>query len=120
MSIRTEKVGALIREELALELQKHRPEYLDGMVTVTSVKVSPDLSIAKVYVSIWNSKTDREILIKRLNTNQSDMRTAVAHKIRLRKMPELRFYRDDTLDTAERIDELLERVKAEDEEKRRG
>lgn len=109
----------MLRQELAQQFQRQLPEYLDGMVTITAVRVSADLSIAKVYVSIFNSKTAPDILIKRLNSNQTELRTQVAHAIRLRKMPALRFYRDDTLDTAERIEKLLQEVKEDDEERRR-
>ncbi len=87
-------------------------------MTVTAIRVSADLSVAKVYVSIFNSKTDPGILIKRLNAHQKELRTFLAHEVQLRKMPELRFYLDDTLDTAARIDRLIEKVRAEDEEKR--
>lgn len=88
------------------------------MITVTAVRVSADLSIAKIYISIFHSKTDPDILIKRLNGHQSEIRTMLAHDIRLRKMPELRFYRDDTLDTAEHIEKLLEDVRQEDERRK--
>ena len=115
MSIRTERVGATIREELAKYLQRSAPDYLDGMVTVTSVRVSSDLSIAKVYVSIWKSTTKPEILIKRLNENQVEIRTHLARALQMRKTPELRFYRDDTLDTAESMEKLIREVRAEDE-----
>ena len=118
MSIRTERVGAVLRQTLATHFQRQLPEYLDGMVTITAVRVSADLSIAKVYVSLFNSKTDPKILVKRLNAHQKEVRTLLAREVRLRKMPELRFFLDDTLDTAEHIDKLIAQVRAEDEERR--
>ena len=118
MSIRTERVGAMLRQALATHFQRQLPDYLEGMVTVTAVRVSADLSVAKVYISIFNSKTEPAILIKRLNTYQKETRTALAREVRLRKMPELRFFLDDTLDTAAHIDQLIEKVRAEDEERR--
>jgi len=108
----------MLRQELAKHFQRQLPDYLDGMVTVTAVRVSADLSIAKVYVSIYNGKTDPAILIKRLNANQTELRTMMAREIRLRKMPELRFYLDDTLDTAERIERLLQEVREKDAARR--
>lgn len=114
MSVRTEKVGALVREALATHFQRHMPNYLDGMITIASVKMSPDLRIAKVYVSIYRSKTDPDILIKRLNTHMPEVRMQLAELVQMRFSPELRFYRDDTLDAAERIDSLLKSVRAAD------
>ena len=105
----------MIREALGTQLQRNPPEYLDGMVTVVSVKMSPDLRVAKVYVSIYRSTTNPDILIKRLNTHAPEIRKRLAQDVDMRFLPELRFYRDDTLDTAERIDKLLKSVREEDE-----
>lgn len=108
----------MLRQELAGSFQRQLPEYLDGMVTITAVKVSADLSVAKVYVSLFNTSTNPDILIKRLNAHQAEIRTMLAHSVRLRKMPELRFYLDDTLETAKRIEKLLDDVREEDERRR--
>jgi ribosome-binding factor A len=111
MSVRTEKVGAMIRDALGVQLQRNLPDYLDGMVTVVSVKMSPDIRIAKVYVSIFRSKTPREILVKRLNTHMPEIRKELARNVDMKYVPELRFYLDDTLDAAEHIDKLLKAVR---------
>lgn len=115
MSVRTERVGAMVRETLGKQFQRNMPEYLDGLVTVSSVKMSPDLRIAKVYVSIYRSTTKPEILIKRLNTHAPEIRKRLGDDVEMRHLPELRFFLDDTLDTAERIDKLLKSVREEDE-----
>ena len=81
-------------------------------------KFSADLSVAKVYVSLFHTKTNPSILIKRLNAHQTELRTMLARNVQLRKMPELRFYLDDTLDTAARIEKLLDDVREEDERRR--
>ncbi len=95
--------------------QRAMPEYLDGMVTIVSVKMSPDLRIAKVYVSIFRSTTEPAILLKRLNAHVPELRHELASRISLRFVPELRFYRDDTLDAAEHIDKLLAEIRRDDE-----
>lgn len=84
------------------------------MITVVSVKMSPDLRIAKVYVSVYRSTTAPDILIKRLNAHTADIRKRLADDVEMRHMPELRFYRDETLDTAERIDRVLREARRED------
>jgi ribosome-binding factor A len=117
MSVRPERVGAMLREALSNQFQRSMPEYLDGMITVVSVKMTSDLRIAKIYVSIYRSQTDPELLIKRMNTHTAEIRKELASHVSMRFMPELRFYRDDTLDAAERIDKLLEAVRKEDEAK---
>ncbi|HVZ40188.1 MAG TPA: 30S ribosome-binding factor RbfA [Candidatus Kapabacteria bacterium] len=115
MSVRTERVGAMLREALSTMFQRHLPEYLDGMITIVSVKMSPDLRIAKVYASIFRSTTDPDTLIKRMNTHAPELRHDLASRVTMRFIPELRFYRDDTLDAAEHIDKLLRQVRRDDE-----
>jgi ribosome-binding factor A len=105
----------MLRDTLGAQFQRSMPEYLDGMITVVSVKMSPDLRIAKVYVSIFRSATDPDILIKRLNTHMPEIRKKLAGEVEMRFVPELRFYRDDTLDAAERIGKLLQSVREDDE-----
>jgi ribosome-binding factor A len=118
VSVRTERVGAMVREALGHQFQRNMPEFLDGFITVASVKMSPDLRIAKVYVSIFRSKTKPEILIKRLNTHAPEIRKRLADDVEMKHLPELRFFLDDTLDTVERIDKLLKSVREDDEARR--
>lgn len=115
MSVRTERVGAMLRDALGTQFQRNLPDYLDGMITIASVKMSPDLRIAKVYVSIYRSATDPALLIKRLNTHMPEIRTRLAGEVQMKFAPELRFYRDDTLDAAERIDQLLRSARHDNE-----
>lgn len=110
----------MLREALSHQFQRSLPEYLDGMVTVVSVKMSPDLGIAKIYVSIYRSTTGPDILIKRLNTHAPEIRKELATQVHMKFIPELRFYRDDTLDAAQRIDDLLREVREKDEERNRS
>lgn len=115
MSVRTERVGAMVRDALSKQFQRNMPEYLDGLVTVVSVRMSTDLRIAKVYVSIYRSKTDPALQIKRLNIHTADIRHRLGDDVEMKHLPELRFFRDDTLDTVERIDQLLRTVREDDE-----
>jgi ribosome-binding factor A len=108
----------MLRDALGRQFQRSLPEYLDGMITIASVKMSPDLRIAKVYVSIYRSATTPDILIKRMNTHMPEIRKRLAGEVEMKYVPELRFYRDDTLDAAERIDELLRAVRHDDEARR--
>lgn len=78
------------------------------MVSVSSVKVSPDLSVAKAYLSVFPSEKAAEV-IENINAQAKTVRYELAHKVRfqLRRCPELQFYLDDSIDYLENIDKLL-------------
>ena len=80
------------------------------MVTVRAVRVSPDLSLAKTYVSIFPSAKAEEVM-KTLNDNIKVLRGELGHLVakQLRIVPEIVFYLDTSLDYAEHIDELLKK-----------
>lgn len=80
------------------------------MVSVTRVKVSPDLSICTAYLSIFPSEKSEELL-QNIQRNTSQVRYELGTRVRnqLRIIPELRFFIDDSLDYIERIDELLQK-----------
>ena len=80
------------------------------MVSVTRVKVSPDLSICTAYLSIFPSERGEEIL-HNIETNNKSVRYTLGQRVRnqLRIIPELRFFIDDSLDYIEHIDELLKK-----------
>lgn len=78
------------------------------MVTVSGVKISPDLSIATVYVSIFPTK-EKDQIIKILESNASHLRLELGRRVKnqLRIVPALRFYIDDSLDYVENIEKIL-------------
>ena len=80
------------------------------MVSVTRVKISPDLSICTAYLSVFPSEKGDEIL-KNINANETSIRYDLGTRVRnqLRIIPELRFFIDDSLDYIEHIDELLKK-----------
>lgn len=107
-SKRQAKIARYIQKELS-EIFRRQTARMGGvLVSVSTVRVSPDLSIAKVYLSIFPPEKSAEILenIKRQSkTVRYDLAQAV--KEVLRKCPDLQFYLDDSLDYAENIDRLL-------------
>ena len=103
--------------KVARESQKDMAEILrskgmvafgGAMVTVSEVRVSPDLSLAKTYVSIFPSAKAEEVM-KILNENVKAYRGELGHKVgkQFRIVPEINFYLDSSLDYAEHIDQLL-------------
>ena len=108
-STRQNKVAKLVQKDLADIIQRERNVLARGiLITVTEVKMSPDLSVAKVYLSMFPS-ADREIHLKNIDEKKRDIRGKLGNKLKnqLRIIPELIFYIDDTPDRVQRIDELL-------------
>ncbi len=105
------KVARELQRDLAEIIRAKGMAMFGGaMITVSEVRVSPDLSIAKVYVSIFPSAKQVEAL-KVLEDNKKAIRGELGHKVanQLRIVPEMDFYLDTTLDYAEHIDELLKK-----------
>lgn len=106
-----ERVAKLLKKELGIIFQKEtRTLCLGAMVSVTVVRVSPDLGSAKVYVSVFGVN-DKEAVLKNIKTNAKTVRYALSQVIKnqLRKTPELHFYMDDSIDYAEEIESLLKK-----------
>lgn len=81
------------------------------MITVTVVRISPDLSVAKIYLSIFSPKSKKELVMEEVKEKSKGIRAELATKLRyqLMKVPELIFYIDDSLDYVENIDNLLKK-----------
>ena len=98
----------LIQKELSEIFRRQTAKIHGVIVSVSSVKVSPDLSIAKAYLSVFPSDNGPE-MIESINKSAKTIRYELAQIVRfqLRKTPELQFYLDDSLDYIENIDSLL-------------
>lgn len=110
-STRQLKVAREIQKDMAEIIRgKGMAAYDGALVTVSGVKVSPDLSVAKVYVSIFPS-AKADAVMKNLNENVRTYRGELGAKVakRLRIVPELVFYLDSSLDYVEHIEELLKK-----------
>ena len=110
-STRQKKVSRLIQKELSLIFQNISSQYFSNVIiSITIVRVSKDLSNAKVFVSIFPVKNPN-IILDEINNKHIIIRKILAQKIRnqLRKVPELLFYLDDSSAYAENIDQLLKK-----------
>ena len=107
-STRQNKIARLIQKELGDIFLKMTKETRGVLVSVSIVRVSPDLGIAKAYLSVFPSEKGGEI-VETLNQNNKSIRFELGNRVRhqLRIIPELRFYIDDSLDYIENIDNLL-------------
>ena len=107
---RQNKISRLIQKELS-EIFLLQTKSRNGvLVSVSAVRISPDMSIARVYLSVFPSERSQEI-VKNINDNMKSIRYELGTRVRhqLRIIPELKFFVDDSLDYAERIDELLKK-----------
>ena len=107
-STRQNKISRLIQKELSDIFLKMAKETRGIMVSVSVVRVSPDLGIAKAYLSVFPSERGGEV-IEHLTNNTKAIRYELGNRVRhqLRIIPELRFYLDDSLDYIEHIENLL-------------
>ena len=107
---RQAKIARLIQKELSEIFRQQTAKTHGVIVSVSAVRVSPDLSIARVYLSVFPSEKAPE-LIESINKSAKTIRYELGTRIRnqVRIIPELRFFIDDSLDYIERIDELLKK-----------
>ncbi|MBO7507610.1 MAG: 30S ribosome-binding factor RbfA [Paludibacteraceae bacterium] len=107
-STRKNKIDRLVQKELGDIFQKFTKSQGGVLISVTSVSVSADLSVAKVYLSIFPSEKQSEFL-EMIQGAQKSIRYDLSQRTRhqLRQVPELHFYLDDSLDYLENIDRLL-------------
>jgi ribosome-binding factor A len=116
---RQKQVAGLINVELNDIFRKMGLNMIDGgMVSIGSVKITPDLFEARVYLSMFQVK-DVDAAFKKFDEKNKEIRKELGTRVRhqLRSIPELKFYVDDTLDYVFKIEELFEKIKKEDGEK---
>ena len=116
-SIRQKQIGELLRRYFGMLLTEEGSNIYgrDKLVTVTVVRMTPDLLVAKIYVSVYGTENKQEVILE-LEDNLPRLRQALASKVgkQMRRVPELEFFLDDTIDEMYRVDALLSRVNEED------
>ena len=108
-TIRQERINNLLQKDLGEIFQVEMRHVTRGsMITVTKVKVTPDLSVAKVYLSLF-ATSDKDEMLKAVRSHTKEIRGKLGNRVKnqLRVVPNLNFYLDDSLDYIENIDNLL-------------
>ena len=108
-TVRQNKVNALLKRELSIFFQREaRTIGQGGMVSVTTVRVSPDMSVERIYLSIFAVK-DPAAVVEAIKAESSTVRNFLGKELgkSLRIIPSVMFFLDDSLDYAEKIDDLL-------------
>ena len=117
MSIRTERLSSVIQKDLGSILQQsYQPS--GTFITVTRVRMTEDLSIAKVYLSVFSPNRDVQPIYKYIDDHQDQIRYELASKIRnqVRRIPELLFYEDDTAEYVNKMEKLFAKARSESSE----
>lgn len=118
MSIRTERLAAVIQRDLGNIIQQNYQKS-GSFITVTHVDVTPDLMIAKVFLSIFAPGKDEEAIFMHLDNHNADIRKELASKIRhqVRRIPELHFQKDRTAERVNRLENLFDKIHKERRER---
>lgn len=109
-AIRQQQVASLIKRTMSeIFIKEGRNIYSNAFVTITQVRMTPDLSVARVYLSVYNIK-DKEDVVTMITENEHGIRRLLGNRIRnkVRHIPNLEFYLDDTLDEVYKMDSLLD------------
>ena len=113
-SRRSARLGELIREEVSRMIS--RGEVKDpriGFVTITAARMSEDLQLCRLYVSALGTDEQKELTIRGLDRASGYVRSVLAKRLRIKRMPQIVFVRDDSLERAQRVDELLDSLQSE-------
>jgi ribosome-binding factor A len=112
-SRRQQRVAELIREEIATILTRKVSDPRVAMVSVTDVQVSPDLQIARVFVSAIGDDDARQLAMKGLDRAKPFIRHELATRVELRQVPELVFRLDEAVERGARVENLLRQIEEE-------
>lgn len=116
MSLRTDKVANLIKEKVGEHIERDYRSSEMGFMTITKVSMSPDLRLARIYVSVLGETKVKERTLFLLNESKKEIRHFIGAEVRLKFTPEIAFFLDDTMDYVANIEELLKKTHSEDSE----
>ncbi|GAA4329669.1 hypothetical protein GCM10023149_34470 [Mucilaginibacter gynuensis] len=114
-SKRQQKFAGVIQEDLAAIFQREGSSYLPNtMVTITKVRVTPDLAIARVFLSFFNNNNN-QLALQTVKSHASEIRYKLGARIKdqVRIIPQLEFFIDDTSEYVERMDKIFDKISKE-------
>ena len=111
MNTRGEKIKkALIKEISRIIQQRVKDPRIEGIISVTDVDLSVDYRYAKVYISIYGNKEQKETVMEAIEESAPFIRKEVGKSIRLRHTPELKFYLDESLEKGKKLIDLIDKI----------
>ncbi len=114
MGLRVEKVASLVHRELGSIISRECSGGGFGFTTVTEVRMTPDVKLAKVYVSVFGDDKLREKTLKHLEARKKEIRHELAGRVSMRFVPALQFYHDATLDRVMHLEKLIKDIHKDD------
>lgn len=114
MALRLEKVASLLHHELGAIISRECSGGGYGFTTVTEVRMTPDLKLAKVYVSIFGDEKAREKTLKHLESMKKEIRHQMAGRVSMKYVPALQFYHDATMDQVMHLEKLIKEIHKDD------
>ena len=111
MSIKIDRLNNMFVQEISKILHQEIKDRDINFVTVTEVRITNDLSFAKIYITTMDN--DREKVLKALNKASSYIRTILCDRVTIRKMPELHFVYDESIEYGKKIEDIIERINNE-------
>jgi ribosome-binding factor A len=121
VGLRQEKLARQIQRDL-VEIFMHHKEWVGGQfVTISGVQISPDLSLAKVYLSLFNAQ-QRKTVLENIELFHREIRKELARKVKnqVKKVPDLRFYEDESQDYANKMEQIFENLKKQEEDNKKN
>ncbi len=114
MSVRTERVASIVKEEIGLIFQRNFDMREYGFMTVTEVRMTADLKIAKVYVSIFGDAGQKQKTLAMLETQKPFVRQMLGRNVRLKFTPSIVYSLDETMDNAMNLERLFKKIHKDD------
>lgn len=115
MTYRIERLNSLLRQEISDIIQRHvKDPRLGVFVSVTAIDVSSDLKFAKVYVSSMGTESEKKETLRALNSAAGFIRHELGNRMQARRIPELNFRLDETIEKADRVLRLIDRISEEE------
>ena len=108
MSLKIDRLNNMFVEEISKIIHQDIKDKDVGFVTVTAAKVTNDLSFAKIYITSLND--DREKVLNTLNKASSFIRTMMCDRVKIRKMPEIHFVYDESIEYGKKIEDIIDRI----------
>ena len=111
LSRRTDRVGEMVRMAISQVVLHGLRDPRIGLATITEVKMSPDLKLARVFVTVLGNSEQQKVTVQQLNHARAHIRHEISSLLKLRMVPDLMFEYDSSLDYGTRIDELIQQTR---------
>ena len=113
MQHRPVRLAQELKSEISAIITRELPHHRLGFITITEVKVSPDLRYARVFISVLGSLEDRQRTLDILDSEKAFIRQLIGRRFRLRHTPEITFIYDETVENADHMMRLMDEIKKE-------